>query len=163
MAVNFQGSYLDVIGATNALDRYYDRSSQVDLSMTQKVMRNLRPYADIVNMNDALFGTTRACPSAGRRKSTIDGGRPSAKGGVLDVRKHRAVACIVALAVALGSWGGLRAQGSDRRPKLIVLLMVDQMRGDYIDRFQRQWTGGLHRLLTNGAWFRQAHYPYRIP
>jgi predicted AlkP superfamily pyrophosphatase or phosphodiesterase len=76
------------------------------------------------------------------------------------VRKHRAVACIVALAVALGSWGGLRAQGSDRRPKLIVLLMVDQMRGDYIDRFQRQWTGGLHRLLTNGAWFRQADYPY---
>ena len=82
------------------------------------------------------------------------------KGGGLEVRKHRAVACIVALTVALGSWGGLRAQGSDRRPKLIVLLMVDQMRGDYIDRFQRQWTGGLHRLLTNGAWFRQADYPY---
>ena len=82
------------------------------------------------------------------------------EGGVLDVRKHRAVACIVALTVVLGSWGGLRAQGSDGRPKLIVLLMVDQMRGDYIDRFRRQWTGGLHRLLTNGAWFRQADYPY---
>ena len=82
------------------------------------------------------------------------------EGGVLDVRKPRAVACIVALTVVLGSWGGLRAQGSDRRPKLIVLLMVDQMRGDYIDKFQRQWTSGLRRLLANGAWFRQADYPY---
>jgi hypothetical protein len=43
-----------LIGATNALDRY-DRSSQINLSMTQKVMRNLRLYADILNMNDALL------------------------------------------------------------------------------------------------------------
>ena len=44
-----------LIGATNALDRYYDRSSQINLSMTQKVMRSLRLYADILNMNDALL------------------------------------------------------------------------------------------------------------
>ena len=34
------------------------------------------------------------------------------------------------------------------------------MRGDYIDRFRHQWTKGLHRLVTEGAWFRQADYPY---
>jgi hypothetical protein len=28
------------------------------------------------------------------------------------------------------------------RPKLVVLLVVDQMRGDYVDKFQGQWTGG---------------------
>ena len=50
------------------------------------------------------------------------------------------------------------AQG--RSPKLMVLLVVDQMRADYIDRFQQQWTGGLHRLVTEGAWFRQVDYPY---
>jgi predicted AlkP superfamily pyrophosphatase or phosphodiesterase len=46
------------------------------------------------------------------------------------------------------------------RPKLIVMLVVDQMRGDYVDKFQGQWTGGLKRLVSEGAWFRTAAYPY---
>ena len=45
-------------------------------------------------------------------------------------------------------------------PKLVVLLVVDQMRGDYVDKFRGQWTGGLKRLLNEGAWFRAAAYPY---
>ena len=51
-------------------------------------------------------------------------------------------------------------QAQPRPPKLLVIIAVDQMRGDYIDRFQHQWTGGLKRLVTEGAWFRQADYPY---
>jgi predicted AlkP superfamily pyrophosphatase or phosphodiesterase len=46
------------------------------------------------------------------------------------------------------------------RPKLVVLLVVDQMRGDYIDKFVGQWSGGLKRLVQEGAWFREAAYPY---
>ena len=46
------------------------------------------------------------------------------------------------------------------KPKLVVLISVDQMRGDYIDRFRHQWSKGLHRLVSEGAWFRQADYPY---
>jgi predicted AlkP superfamily pyrophosphatase or phosphodiesterase len=46
------------------------------------------------------------------------------------------------------------------RPKLVVLLVVDQMRGDYVDKFLPQWTGGLKRLVEEGAWFRYAAYPY---
>ena len=46
------------------------------------------------------------------------------------------------------------------RPKLVVLLVVDQMRGDYVDKFLPQWTGGLRRLVDEGAWFRDAAYPY---
>ena len=46
------------------------------------------------------------------------------------------------------------------RPKLVVLLVVDQMRADYVDKFRQQWTGGLGRLVERGAWFRQAAYPY---
>jgi predicted AlkP superfamily pyrophosphatase or phosphodiesterase len=46
------------------------------------------------------------------------------------------------------------------RPKLVVLLVVDQMRGDYVDKFLHQWTGGLRRLVDEGAWFREAAYPY---
>ena len=41
-----------------------------------------------------------------------------------------------------------------------MLLVVDQMRGDYVDKFQGQWTGGLKRLVSEGAWFREAAYPY---
>ncbi|MGC2390335.1 MAG: hypothetical protein WA621_13140, partial [Candidatus Acidiferrum sp.] len=40
------------------------------------------------------------------------------------------------------------------RPKLVVMLVVDQMRADYVDKFQAHWTGGLKRLVEEGAWFR---------
>jgi len=52
-----------------------------------------------------------------------------------------------------------RAKAS-ARPKLVVLLVVDQMRADYVDKFLFQWTGGLKRLVSEGAWFRDAAYPY---
>ena len=46
------------------------------------------------------------------------------------------------------------------KPKLVVLIVVDQMRGDYVDKFRGQWTGGFQRMLREGAWYRQAAYPY---
>jgi predicted AlkP superfamily pyrophosphatase or phosphodiesterase len=46
------------------------------------------------------------------------------------------------------------------RPKLVVMIVVDQMRADYVDKFRGQWSGGLKRLLNEGAWFRDAAYPY---
>jgi len=52
------------------------------------------------------------------------------------------------------------AQKSPATPKLVVLLVVDQMRGDYVDKFLGQWTGGLRRLVDEGAWFRNGAYPY---
>jgi predicted AlkP superfamily pyrophosphatase or phosphodiesterase len=52
------------------------------------------------------------------------------------------------------------ASPDDRAPNLIVLVAIDQMRADYIDRFRQQWTRGLHRLIAQGAWFRQTNYPY---
>src|SRR5712691_10316348 len=44
--------------------------------------------------------------------------------------------------------------------KLAVVIVVDQMRADYVDRFNGEWTGGLKRMVTQGAWFRNAAYPY---
>jgi len=46
------------------------------------------------------------------------------------------------------------------RPKLVVVIVVDQMRADYIEKFRKQWTGGFKRLLGQGAWFSEAAYPY---
>ena len=48
------------------------------------------------------------------------------------------------------------------RPKLIVVLVVDQMRADYIERFRSRWHGGLRRLLDRGAWLSNAAYPYTV-
>lgn len=45
-------------------------------------------------------------------------------------------------------------------PRLVVLIVVDQMRADYIDRFHGDWSAGLKRVVDQGAWFRQAAYPY---
>ena len=45
-------------------------------------------------------------------------------------------------------------------PKLAVIIVVDQMRADYVDRFNGEWTGGLKRMVTQGAWFQRAAYPY---
>ena len=46
------------------------------------------------------------------------------------------------------------------KPKLVVMLVVDQMRADYVDKFKGQWNGGLKRLVEQGAWVRNAAYPY---
>jgi predicted AlkP superfamily pyrophosphatase or phosphodiesterase len=52
------------------------------------------------------------------------------------------------------------AMAAEKAPSLVVLLVVDQFRADYVERFQHQWKSGLRRLLTDGAWFQQAEYPY---
>jgi predicted AlkP superfamily pyrophosphatase or phosphodiesterase len=50
--------------------------------------------------------------------------------------------------------------GAADPPKLAVLIVVDQMRADYVDHFQDDWSAGLKRLVTRGAWFTRAAYPY---
>ncbi len=57
---------------------------------------------------------------------------------------------------------GAKTAKPPQRPKLVVLIVVDQMRADYIDKFGFQWTGGLKRLVAEGAWFRNAAFPYAV-
>ncbi len=45
-------------------------------------------------------------------------------------------------------------------PKLAVIIVVDQMRADYVDRFSGEWTAGLKRMIAQGASFPRAAYPY---
>jgi predicted AlkP superfamily pyrophosphatase or phosphodiesterase len=45
-------------------------------------------------------------------------------------------------------------------PKLLVVVVVDQMRFDYLERMRAHWTGGIKRLLTEGAVFERNAYPY---
>lgn len=53
------------------------------------------------------------------------------------------------------------AQPEPARPKLVVMLVFDQMRGDYLKKWQPLFgDGGFKRLQTEGAWFTDCHYPY---
>lgn len=75
------------------------------------------------------------------------------------------VSVSLALLLLLGSGpipsgGAEPPQAPAAAPKLVVLLVVDQMRTDYLDRYGAKLTGGLHRLVQNGAWFKRGAYPY---
>ena len=48
----------------------------------------------------------------------------------------------------------------DRAPKLVVILVVDQLRPDYLERHPEAMSGGLARLLREGAVFERGAYPY---
>ena len=43
-------------------------------------------------------------------------------------------------------------------PKLVLAIVVDQFRYDYLTRFRADFTGGLKRLLEQGAVFTNANY-----
>jgi MYXO-CTERM domain-containing protein len=47
-------------------------------------------------------------------------------------------------------------------PALVVIIAVDQMRGDYLDRYGPQFTGGLARLAREGAVFTQAYQDHAM-
>jgi predicted AlkP superfamily pyrophosphatase or phosphodiesterase len=68
------------------------------------------------------------------------------------------LSAFVLLAVAPST--AQRPDSSDIR--LLLLIVVDQFRYDYLTRFRTEYTGGIKRLLTDGAVFTDAnleHYP----
>jgi predicted AlkP superfamily pyrophosphatase or phosphodiesterase len=48
-------------------------------------------------------------------------------------------------------------------PKLLVLIVFDQFRGDYLARWNSLFTDdGFRRLEREGTWFTNCHYPYGV-
>ncbi len=62
LATTFHGSYVDVVGATNDLDRFYDTASQIDMSLSQRIRKGIRVYVEGVNLNDALLRYYQGVP-----------------------------------------------------------------------------------------------------
>jgi predicted AlkP superfamily pyrophosphatase or phosphodiesterase len=49
----------------------------------------------------------------------------------------------------------------DAPPKLVVLVVFDQMRGEYPARWAAHYgPGGFERMKREGVWFSQCHIPY---
>lgn len=76
-------------------------------------------------------------------------------------------AVVLLIATSLALWradarsAGRRGQDqSSTPPRLIVLLVVDQMRADYLTVFEQRWKKGIATLLRSGAVFERAEYPY---
>jgi predicted AlkP superfamily pyrophosphatase or phosphodiesterase len=69
------------------------------------------------------------------------------------------------LATAFGFLAALAATAAEpspvAKPKLIVLVIFDQFRGDFIDRWNQLYTAdGFRRLEREGTSFTNCHYPY---
>jgi predicted AlkP superfamily pyrophosphatase or phosphodiesterase len=73
---------------------------------------------------------------------------------------------VVGLLVALTYPGRAGAQApatpgsTTPRPSLVVIVVVDQMRADYLAAMRDRWTDGLARLTRDGAVLEQTFYPY---
>ena len=64
---------------------------------------------------------------------------------------------------AAGEPAEVTAETAPAGPRLIVLVVIDQFRADYLDRFaDRFGTGGFRRLEREGARFVNCAYPYAI-
>ena len=68
----------------------------------------------------------------------------------------RSLALAFALLASVGVPVAGRAQPATRKPSLIVFITVDQLRPDYLERWHDQLTGGLRRLIDDGAFFPKA-------
>ena len=54
-----------------------------------------------------------------------------------------------------------QAQAYVGRPKLIVLVVIDQFRGDYLNRDRAEFKGmGFRLFMDHGAWFTDCYYDY---
>ena len=61
---------------------------------------------------------------------------------------------------AVGGRGGQGVRAPP--PRLVVVITVDQLRPDYLDRWRTQLTGGLGRLLAEGALFEEAYQDHAV-
>ncbi|PIB35659.1 alkaline phosphatase [Reichenbachiella sp. 5M10] len=68
---------------------------------------------------------------------------------------------IIVLALGLMSSGAVLCQQSVERPKLVVGIIVDQMRAEYLYRFQGHYgQGGFRRMMDGGFELKNAHFNY---
>ncbi len=69
---------------------------------------------------------------------------------------------VVVLTVAAGMvwWPAAPRAQTAAQPRLLVVLVVDQMRHDYIEQLGARWTRGLARFVREGAVFDRNAYPY---
>ena len=75
-------------------------------------------------------------------------------------RSRQLLAALLVAAAAVGCRPVDEGDGS--APRLVVVLVVDQLRYDYLVRYRELLTGGLDRLLDQGLSFTEAHHAHAM-
>ena len=75
--------------------------------------------------------------------------------------KRLAHACTALVAALLAGVPGARAQ-AQASPSLVVMIVVDQLDGDLVDRYESLLTGGFRRLLDEGHRFTQTSHAHAM-
>jgi predicted AlkP superfamily pyrophosphatase or phosphodiesterase len=73
------------------------------------------------------------------------------------------LAWMAALVAVCGGFASVaRASAYDAKPKLVVILVIDQFRGDYLDRYREDFKteDGFNLFLKKGAYFPECYYGY---
>jgi predicted AlkP superfamily pyrophosphatase or phosphodiesterase len=72
---------------------------------------------------------------------------------------------VALLLLAIGVFAGVlsvdRVRAADP-PRLLVTVVVDQLRADYLQQFNKHWRNGFRTLLDQGLLFENARYPYLV-
>jgi hypothetical protein len=75
------------------------------------------------------------------------------------MKKFRTLATLAALFVLLPSQSVVAQDGG---PRLVVMISVDQLRGDLLDRYADVFSGGLARLMAHGFSYSQANHAHAV-
>jgi hypothetical protein len=77
------------------------------------------------------------------------------------MRLARFLVTLVVALMWLGSIPAVFASAYNAHPKLVVVIVIDQFRGDYLERYHDQFgDGGFRQFLDHGANFTDCNYDY---
>lgn len=73
----------------------------------------------------------------------------------------RLAALALICTLALINVPAARATAYDDHPKLVIILVLDQFRADYLERYRADFKGrGFNLFLSHGAWFTDCYFDY---
>jgi len=75
------------------------------------------------------------------------------------MKSHLRIALLLALVLLVSATA--LASAYDRKPKVVVVIIVDQLRGDLVERYHDEFIpGGFRRFTDEGAWFTTCYFQY---
>lgn len=83
------------------------------------------------------------------------------RAGCLYRTLHRTLASCLIILLSVSFSIPARAQAYVGKPKLVVIIVIDQFRGDYLNRQRVQFRNrGFNLFIKEGAWFTDCYYDY---
>src|ERR1700691_2443445 len=75
---------------------------------------------------------------------------------------RKSLAAVLAMLISVLPVAPARADAYHATPKLVIILVLDQFRGDYLDRYRDDFKtpSGFNLFLKRGAYFTDCYYDY---